>query len=146
MNPHTKFIVRARAIIVHEGKMLVVKHSPGSNYYALPGGHLEPNETPAVCCEREIVEELGVKPLLGRLLYIHTFKNKGVDDALEFFFEVTNSKDFTNLDGLDRTHAYELAEILWIDPTTDINLLPKSVLEDFKAGTLLSSSVRYTQG
>ncbi len=146
MNPHTKFIVRSRAIIVHEGKLLIVKHTPGSDYYALPGGHLEPNETPAQCCEREILEELGVTPKLGRLLYVHTFKSKEVDDALEFFFEVTNGKDFLNLGGLERSHAYELAEIRWITPLEDLNLLPKSVLEDFKTGKLLASEIRYTSG
>lgn len=146
MNPHTKFIVRSRAIIVHEGKLLIVKHSPGSDYYALPGGHLEPNETPEKCCEREIFEELGVTPMLGRLLYIHSFKNKGIDDALEFIFEVTNATEFLSQEGLDRTHAFELAEIKWITRDENLNLLPKSVLEDFKAGKIFSDQVRYTQG
>jgi 8-oxo-dGTP diphosphatase len=146
MNPHTKFIIRARALIVHEGKLLVVKHRPESNYYALPGGHLEAGETPAECCAREIFEELGVNPVLGKLQYIHTFKNKGVDDALEFFFEVTNGEEFTNFEGKERTHAFELSEILWIDTSSEINLLPKRVMQDFKEGKLLSDEIRYTKG
>jgi ADP-ribose pyrophosphatase YjhB (NUDIX family) len=146
MNPHTKFIIRARAVIVHEGKMLIVKHRPDSTYYALPGGHLEPAESPLECVEREIVEELGVEPQIGRLLYVHVFKNREVDETVEFFFEVKNGADFLNLEGLKRTHAHELAEILWIDPSSTLNLLPKSVLQDFKEGKLFSNETRYTKG
>lgn len=146
MNPHSKFIVRARAVILREGKLLVVKHSPASDYYALPGGHLEPGETPVECAKREIMEELGVEPALGRLLYVHIFKNKGVDDTIEFFFEVKNGDDFVNLDAKERTHAFELAEILWIDQNNDLNLLPKSVAEDFKTGNIPLGQVRYTKG
>jgi 8-oxo-dGTP pyrophosphatase MutT (NUDIX family) len=146
MNPHSSFIIRARAIILNEGKLLIVKHSPTSDYYALPGGHLEPGETPNECAVREIVEELGMTPVLGRLLYVHIFKNKGVTDTVEFFFEVTNGADFLNLEGLERTHAFELAEVLWIDEKSDLNLLPHSVAADFKAGEILSDITRYTKG
>lgn len=146
MNPHSKFIVRARAVILHGGKLLVVKHSPSSSYHALPGGHLEPGETPDICVKREILEELGVEPTLGRLLYIHIFKDQGVTDTLEFFFEVMNGEDFVNLDGLKRTHSHELSEILWADEQNDLNLLPKSIAEDFKAGKVLSDQIRYTKG
>lgn len=72
-SPPCKFVIRSRAIIVHEGKLLVVRHAHNPSYAALPGGHLEPGEGPQATLIREIEEELGVTPTLGRLLYVNTF-------------------------------------------------------------------------
>jgi 8-oxo-dGTP pyrophosphatase MutT (NUDIX family) len=44
---------------VHEGRLLVVRsHHKGAFY--LPGGKLEPGETPVQALHREVAEELGV--------------------------------------------------------------------------------------
>lgn len=144
--PHPLFKIRCRAIILHEEKLLVVKHRPESDYYALPGGHLEPGESLLECVAREIVEELGVQPEIRRLLYIHTFEDKDKIVSMEFFFEVTNSIDFINLDGLERTHAFELAEIKWAVPADGLKIRPEQVTSDFAKGALLADAIRYTKG
>ena len=36
-----KFIIRSRAVIIHEGKLLVVRHAHDTSFAALPGGHFE---------------------------------------------------------------------------------------------------------
>jgi 8-oxo-dGTP pyrophosphatase MutT (NUDIX family) len=58
-------------VILHEDKLLVVKHSPEDTFVALPGGHLEWSEDIKECLKREMIEELGVAPEIGRLLYIN---------------------------------------------------------------------------
>ena len=60
--------VRCRAIIVDNNEMLTVKHV-GNEFVALPGGHLEPGESPVECVTREIIEELGM--LAGCFILIH---------------------------------------------------------------------------
>lgn len=139
-----KIVVRTRGIILCEGELLVVKHSFDHNYYALPGGHLEYGETILECIEREIIEELGIKPEIGRLLYIHDYidENDGVQ-SVEFFFEIVNSKNYKNIDGIERTHAHEIVELLWIKPEENEILLPKEMGDDFKKGKILSDVVRY---
>ncbi len=146
MTDHSKFIIRARAVILHEQKLLVVKHRPEADYYALPGGHMDPGETPQECVKREIMEELGITPELGRLLYVHTFRDKGVVDTVEFFFEVTNGVEYLLFEDEERTHAFELAEVRWVSKEDNIILLPKRLGEDFKGGTLLSQTTRYSVG
>ena len=142
MAEHTRFPVRCRAIILHEGKLLVVKHRNGMPHYALPGGHLELGEGIEECLIREIEEELGTVPVVGRLLYVHTYADANKTQSVEFFFEVVNSADYTDILKLNGAHAHELENVLWIDPDTDMGLLPKRVADDFKSGVTLSDTTR----
>lgn len=138
-----KFVVRCRAVILLEGKLLLVRHVGGAVFVCLPGGHMEWGEGVKECMAREIIEELGVAPEIGRLLYVNTFIQEEDTQPVEFFFEVLNGEAFRNCEKLERTHAHELAEILWMNPGDDVNLLPKQIAQDFKSGTLLSDEVRY---
>lgn len=124
--------INSRGVIIHDSKLLIVKHI-GTDYMALPGGHLKYREDVITCLKRELVEELGVMPEIGRLIYINTFiEDKNSIEHVEFFFEVKNGKDYLNIDGLEKTHAHELTEILWVLPGSDIEILPKQFSEDFK--------------
>ena len=138
-----KFIIRCRAVTFNEGKLLVVKHSKDFDYYALPGGHLEFGEDVKECLIREITEELGIKPGIGRLLYINTFIDKNNTQPMEFFFEVVNGKDYLDLEKNHRSHAHELFEIYWASPSDNINILPKKFAEDFKEGKIDFGNIKY---
>jgi ADP-ribose pyrophosphatase YjhB (NUDIX family) len=138
-----KIIVKVRAIILYEGKLLTVRHPHDTSFAALPGGHLEWGEDVKGCLSREIIEELGVKPDIGRLLYINTFTQTDEKHYIEFFFEVTNGKDYLNTEKLARSHAHEIAEIVWASPSDSIKILPKNLGEDFKIGKVTSDEVRY---
>ncbi|MEV4013370.1 NUDIX hydrolase [Nonomuraea angiospora] len=39
-------------------------------YMDIPGGYVEPGETPHQACVREVREELGIQPAIGRLLVV----------------------------------------------------------------------------
>ncbi len=145
MENKKKTIVRVRGIIISEGKLLVVKHSHNTSFAALPGGHLEWDEDIKESLVREIVEELGTIPKIGRLLYINNFTDANNTQSIEFFFEIQNSEDYKNLENKTRTHAHEIAEICWITPTDTIQLLPKELREDFKNGKIPSEEVRFLQ-
>lgn len=143
MEEQKRFVIRCRAIILHEGKLLVVRHPHDTSFAALPGGHLEFGEDVKECMSREIMEELGVRPEIGRLLYINTFIDGKDTQPIEFFFEVLNGSDYLNSEDLVRTHAHELSEIIWASPTDDIRILPEKMGMDFKVGKLLSDEIRY---
>lgn len=126
--------IKCRGIILNDDKILVVKHSVDNDFYALPGGHIEGEESPKDCIEREIFEEFGVKPDVGRLLYINQF-NGSNKSFLEFFFEIINGNDFLNLDE-SKIDKNEIFEVLWISKDSDVYILPKKLNEDFKNGIL----------
>ncbi|HSH05771.1 MAG TPA: NUDIX hydrolase, partial [Anaerolineae bacterium] len=64
-----------------EGKrILLVKptYKPG---WEIPGGVVEADESPRAACERELVEELGLRRRVGRLLVFEY--NEGVGEKTE---------------------------------------------------------------
>ncbi len=143
---HQRCRVRCRAIIIHEGKLLVVKNSRGSEYYALPGGHLDPGETPEECMVREIVEEIGITPVIKSLLYVYTFTDRGGETSVEFFFEAQNGSDFISHEKQVGTHAHELSEVRWIKKTDEVLLLPEEIHAHFKNGNFPDLELKFLKG
>ncbi|WP_051717304.1 NUDIX hydrolase [Streptomyces megasporus] len=56
------------AVVVREGRLLVVGKKAAPDVLYLPGGKPEPGETPLETLARELDEELGVAPLEPRFL------------------------------------------------------------------------------
>ncbi len=143
MNTHTDSIktIKCRGIILNDDKILVVKHGLHYDFYTVPGGHLEGEENSKECVEREIIEELGIKPEVGRLLYVYQF-NDPDKSFLEFFFEITNGADFENLNEskIDRN---EILDVVWVSKDNDINILPKKLNEDFRSGILGKTELQF---
>ncbi|GAA4406850.1 NUDIX hydrolase [Fodinibacter luteus] len=55
----------------------------------LPGGVVDPGESPASCVEREVQEELGIEVHAGRLLAVNWLPPwRGWDDALLHLFDL----------------------------------------------------------
>ena len=126
--------INVRAIIWHEGKLLAVKHkeSDGSEaaYWATPGGGLDPMESLIDGIKREIQEETGKTAVVGNLLFMQQFASgQRAKEELEFFYHVTNGKDFLDIDLSKTTHGEEeLARIEFIDPRKE-NILPAFLSE-----------------
>ncbi len=55
-----KICLTACAFLIHEGKVLLVKHKKLGKWLG-PGGHMEENELPHQAAEREFLEETGLK-------------------------------------------------------------------------------------
>lgn len=65
MPSESQRILIATAALVRDGRMLMVHRHPERRWYPdcwdLPGGHVEPGESPAQAVVRECAEELGVR-------------------------------------------------------------------------------------
>jgi 8-oxo-dGTP pyrophosphatase MutT (NUDIX family) len=122
--------ISVRAIVLHEGKMLGVrlKADPSDpmkgTYWCTPGGGLDDGEALLDGLRREMLEETGIAPEIGELLYIQQFFF-GDREYLEFFFHVTNSLDYVEVDLSKTSHGeIEIEEIAFVDPAAT-HVLPK---------------------
>jgi 8-oxo-dGTP pyrophosphatase MutT (NUDIX family) len=97
-----------------------------SPYWALPGGGVDPMEPLHDAMAREIMEELGVTAIAGKLLFVQQFNSKreGFSEELEFFFHIKDSSAFDNLDLQTTTHGFsELSRVEFVDPK-NVTILP----------------------
>ena len=134
---------RVRAIIFQDDKLLLVKHKNAEGVanetWALPGGGIDDGESITDALTREMIEETGVTPQIGDLLFVHQFKRNGAYEGPEFFFSVTNADDYENIDLTQTTHgAGEISEIGFYDTKTLTGLKP-----DFLYGLSPGNMPRY---
>lgn len=60
-----------RAVVVKGDNLLVVHRNKfGKEYYTLPGGGIDPGETPEQAMIRELYEETGISVVLDRLVIV----------------------------------------------------------------------------
>lgn len=141
-----KIMVSCRGVIVEGDKMLLVENRKNENdFYCAAGGRMEFDENPRQTVEREVYEELGVKPQIGRLLYINTF-NDGKTQVVDFLYEILNYADYKDIEKLNGTHSHELSKVVWLPHSSDAKVLPKQMWQDFKENNLPKDKERYING
>lgn len=81
-----KLRVIARGLFFNEkGEILLIK-SQLDNYWALPGGGLEENESLTEALERELREETGYSGKVEKVVFLQEFVNYRYGKQLEVFF------------------------------------------------------------
>lgn len=123
--------VCVRGLIHKNGKLFGQKlHNISGDWWCTPGGGVEPMESLHAALTREIIEETGVTPVIGRLVLVQQFSTKGAtshgeEEQLEFFFLIENSDDFESINLDATTHGtLEIAEFGFVNPTQK-NMLPE---------------------
>jgi ADP-ribose pyrophosphatase YjhB (NUDIX family) len=123
--------INVRGIIFKEGQIFaqVLKKPTGeSTFWCTPGGGLELGESLHEGLNREIIEETGVTPEIGKLLFIQQF-NDDQGEQLELFFHIKNADDYQTINLAQTTHGdMEINRCSFVDPTS-VNLLPDFLQE-----------------
>jgi ADP-ribose pyrophosphatase YjhB (NUDIX family) len=126
-----EFLVRACGILLHEGSVLAQEADDGRGVnYALPGGHLEFDETLATCLSREIFEESGLNVEAEKLVYVHEnfYTLKGVaTHEIGFYFLVELISDLPRPDRdghIPSREAHIRMRFLPLDTLRTFSLMP----------------------
>lgn len=144
--------VRARAIIVHEDKLMAMYRERDSRiFYTFPGGGMETGESEEECVKREVFEEFGivVKPLKK----VYTYENQ---NSLEHFYLAKwISGEFGSGEGEEfqenRNNGLYVPKFIEISDIPNLPLMPPEVAaafyEDFmKNGAELRADVKFITG
>ncbi len=132
--------VNVRGIIINDQgeifcQKLTANNGTGREFWCAPGGGLELGESLLDGLTREMIEETGIKPTIGKLLFIQQFTDTnpsskhGVTEQLEFFFAITNWRDYQHVNLEKTSHGVEeVAECGFVDPKTT-RILPRYLTE-----------------
>lgn len=88
-------------VLEKDGRILLAKRKKGrhlDNQWELPGGKIDPGETPEQCLKRELEEEFTIEAEVGPLIGTAHFKNRVVDLELLVYKVAHVSGNFELLD------------------------------------------------
>ncbi len=92
----------AKAVIIRDGKLLTIKNTTdGQNWYILPGGGQDHNESLIDALRRECMEEASIQIEVGDILFVRDYISKNHEFAetendahqVEFMFNCTIAED-----------------------------------------------------
>ena len=132
---------RAAAIIVDNDQILLIhRRKPNQEYYVLPGGSVEHDETIEEACIQEVKEETGILVTLRKKVYI--FDNNG---RLEHYFIVDNFQGQLGIGEPEssRQTPENQYKLEWVGTVElqDINLQPSEIRQIVCSLYLGASSV-----
>ncbi len=120
--------VTVRGIVFKEGKILAQQLKPDADgmerdYWCTPGGGLEAGESLYQGLSREMIEETGIAPIIGKLLFVQQYADHQ-KEYLEFFFHIENPEDYHTIDLTATSHGeLEIKHVDFISPAQH-NILP----------------------
>jgi len=106
-------MARVQAVVVRDGRVLMVKHRQhGIQWWCLPGGALEPDETPEQGALRELREECNVD---GKAIRQTAFVSYGLDDATySFLVDIEDQAPSLGRDPEVAPEDVVLSEVRWL--------------------------------
>jgi len=123
--PNNVIIVALKAIIVFNGKALIIQRSSddevGADTWEFVGGRLDFGEDLEVALKREIHEEAGLNVMVDKLLYAATFKTHEYRQMVILAYLCTATNDKVVL-------STEHQNYLWANKKQILEMLPKPLI------------------
>lgn len=126
------FVPSACLIIYKDGKVLLQKRADNQKW-DMHGGYIEPNETIIETLNREMKEELNIKPINPELMGIYSGYNKYPNEDEVYLFRTCFI--CTEYEGEISFNDNEVLEVQWFDVDNlpnNIHECDRDVLEDIK--------------
>ena len=106
-------MTRVQAVVVRDEAVLMVKHrQDGRAYWCLPGGALEPDETPEEGAIRELREECNV---IGEIVRQTSYLRYGLDDeTYSFLVDIGDQRPALGFDPELPGDEAILSDVRWL--------------------------------
>ncbi len=128
--PTTKnYIVGVGAVVMHQGKLLVIKDRFNAGY-KLPGGHIDKGESIKEALKREVLEETGVQIDFESIVNLGHFKNGQFGESNLYI--VCTAKALST--AINIADSIEISEAKWMEleaflQDEEVNNYNKSVVK-----------------
>lgn len=111
---------RCQGAIIRDHQILLITHlerDTGRSYWIIPGGGLEPGETPEQCTRREMQEETGLEVQVVRLLFEEEGVRGNVDWCkLTYLCEILSGDPRPGYEPEPEANAqYTISSVGWFD-------------------------------
>ncbi len=130
-----KILVGVKAVIVNEGKALIIKRSKIAHFsggtWETVGGKVEFGEDLETALKREVMEEVGLEIKIEHILYAATFKT-------DPFRQMVIITYLCKSENKDVKLSSEHEDYLWAGPKELKQLLPTNINNDFDKNHVFS--------
>jgi ADP-ribose pyrophosphatase YjhB (NUDIX family) len=116
--------VSAGALFVDEHDRILLVEPTYKSYWDIPGGYVEPGESPLAACVREVREELGIMPPIGPLLVVDWAPADSEGDKILFIFAggTLSADQLAGIRlGVDELRSYDFRDLA----SADAILIPR---------------------
>lgn len=125
--------VNIRGIIIKNGEIFCqqIKNNHSNvteQFWCTPGGGIDFGESLHEGLVREMLEETGIAPEIGNLLFVQQFHD-GSKEQLEFFFHIKNADDYETIDLSKTSHGIEEIEVCGFINPKEQYILPRFLSE-----------------
>ena len=87
LTPLARPRIAAGALFLDDQRRVLLVRPTYKDSWDIPGGYVEPGESPLQACIREVREELGISPPIGRLLVVDWAPSEEEGDKILFVFD-----------------------------------------------------------
>ena len=118
-----RVVFAASAVVWRAGKVLLVRRGrpPGKDFWSLPGGKIEPGETPEAAALREVQEETGLLPEFCSLIRVFTVAAGDVEYQISCFAGQSEEGEIIAGDDAAEARWLEISEL------AEFNLAPNTL-------------------
>jgi 8-oxo-dGTP pyrophosphatase MutT (NUDIX family) len=135
----------AGALFLDEAGRVLLLRPTYKNHWDIPGGYVEPGESPFAACAREIREELGINPQVGPMLVVDWAPAENEGDKVLYVFDGGSLSE----DDLRRIvfEDGEIAEYRYVEPSGLEILVPARLARRLHIAVVAKKSGRtiYTE-
>lgn len=78
----------AKALILKDGAVLLIKHKTDQVYYTLAGGGQDHNEDLVSCLKRECIEEIGHEVQVNDLAFVYEYRGDFEDHPVKGYHQI----------------------------------------------------------